>query len=48
MLIREMEQFRERTGMGLAGTWGYVHREEYEEAHRDFARIKDWYGKDDE
>lgn len=35
-LIREMEEFRERTGMGLAGSWTYVHQENYKAARNSF------------
>jgi hypothetical protein len=31
-LLRDMQEFTERTGWGLAETWGLVHRGEYMEA----------------
>lgn len=42
-LIKEMEAFRENTGMGLSRTWAYVNRGQYEEARRDFNRVRSEY-----
>lgn len=38
-LIRDMETFRERTGWGLANTWGNVNNGDYEEAWYSFATL---------
>ncbi|WP_146228001.1 hypothetical protein [Micromonospora sp. S4605] len=43
-LIKEMEAFREKTGMGLSRTWAYVNRGQYEEARRDFDRVLQEHG----
>lgn len=40
LLIREMEEFRGRTGWGLASTWGYVHAGDLESARRSFETAK--------
>jgi hypothetical protein len=39
ILIKRMEQYRERTGMGLAGSWGHVHRGDYEAALESFEGV---------
>lgn len=44
-LINELEAFRTRTGYGLAGVWGYVHRGAYDDAVTLFAEIRDGYWK---
>ena len=44
VLIKEMEEFRARTGMGLAQSWGYVHREEYDAARRSFDAVRGAWG----
>lgn len=44
-LILAMEEFRLRTGMGLAHSWGLVHRGDYEGARSSFEKlITDWDG----
>lgn len=39
-LIKEMEEFRQQTGWGLAHTWGLVHKDRYDEARRAFDATK--------
>lgn len=40
LLIKEMEEYTEATGMGLAQTWGYVHAEDYDSARDNFDEIR--------
>lgn len=39
-LINEMEDVRDRTGMGLAGVWAHVHRGEYAKARELFDQVE--------
>lgn len=43
-LIRDVEAFRLTTGWGLAGTWGFVHRGEYDLARRSFDGVLEMWG----
>jgi hypothetical protein len=43
-LIKEMEEFREQTGWGLAETWGFVHRGDYDAARASFDRVVELQG----
>ncbi len=43
VLIREMEEFREATGYGLATVWRFVHWGNYEEARSLFDVNADIY-----
>jgi hypothetical protein len=43
-LINELEEFRTRTGWGLAIVWHYVHTEQYEKARERFAEIQKLHG----
>lgn len=40
-LIRDMEEFRARTGMGLGLSWMHVHNEQYDMALESFNQVKD-------
>jgi hypothetical protein len=47
VLIRDLEEFRERTGWGLAATWGLVHRRQYEKARAHFDEFVAQWNKDE-
>lgn len=40
LLMKEAEEVREKTGWGLASTWGLINRRDYEgaKAHLQFAK----------
>jgi len=40
LLINELEEFRVRTGWGLASVWGHVHGERYEQARATFDQVR--------
>lgn len=46
-LILDAELFRARTGWGLAGTWGHIHRGEYEQARASLDAMIDDVGDTD-
>ena len=44
VLIKEMEEFRERAGWGLGNSWSFVHKEDYTGARAAFDDLKTWLG----